>query len=388
MLYNGVQHSSTGVTPNILFLGWEVPISGQPPLGPDDGTPNEIIEQMLRQTQKYKLVAGQNQIRAIRRNTTHNMGIPRKFEPCQLADGQDWNHSIGERAVRSPRTLSYIASSCCCIRVKGTENPMQTPNNYPSSLRKSKLQQETTPRVGFLSPPNLYYEEDWTHPLEDSPLKKLFTQEPQAQTGELLLSQEEYGQRELRSEVSQYHKNSCETEIQRLREIAGEPAKRRDHGKEAAVARSKVQARRQKAERREAESLRAQTIGGTSKPLSTVIHPCPFLRIFKEQRNPGLRIKACTPPTAIRWWRTQGPGLRQRRKDVMMNTETREVAKRIHCQKMQKDLIKPHERRPLCPPFPPSLTLNQPIMKQQPHKNQPDTRSLHFWQGERQRNLF
>ena len=84
MLYNGVQHSSTGVTPNILFLGREVPISGQPPLGPDDGTQNEIIEQMLRQTQKYKLVAGQNQIRAIRRNTTHNMGISRKFEPGDL----------------------------------------------------------------------------------------------------------------------------------------------------------------------------------------------------------------------------------------------------------------------------------------------------------------
>ena len=31
--------------------------------------------------------------------------------------------------------------------------------------------------------PNLHYEEDWTHRLEDSPLKKLFVQDPRTQTG-------------------------------------------------------------------------------------------------------------------------------------------------------------------------------------------------------------
>ena len=50
MMYNGAQHSSTGVTPNILFLGREVVLptvlfqGAPPPLGPDDGTPNEIVE--------------------------------------------------------------------------------------------------------------------------------------------------------------------------------------------------------------------------------------------------------------------------------------------------------------------------------------------------------
>jgi hypothetical protein len=46
MLYNGAKHLSTGVTPNILFLGQEVVLptdllQGAPPLGPDNGTPND-----------------------------------------------------------------------------------------------------------------------------------------------------------------------------------------------------------------------------------------------------------------------------------------------------------------------------------------------------------
>ena len=116
---------------------------------------------------------------------------------------------------------------------------------------------ESVSRAG----PNLRYHEDWVHPLEDSQLKKMFTQDPQpqAQTGEWILSQEEYGQRELRSKVSQYHKNSREAVTQRLREIAGEPAKRRDHGKEATETRRKVQARRQ-VQSAERPILRVQTI--------------------------------------------------------------------------------------------------------------------------------
>jgi hypothetical protein len=65
MLYNGAKHLSTGVTPNILFLGREVVlptdlIQGAPPLGPDNGTPNEIVDQMLRQAQQYQQVATEN----------------------------------------------------------------------------------------------------------------------------------------------------------------------------------------------------------------------------------------------------------------------------------------------------------------------------------------
>ena len=71
---------------NMLILGQEVVLptdlfQGAPPLGPDNGTPNEIVDQMLRQAQQYKLVAGQNQLRAIRRNTAHYLNIARTFEP-------------------------------------------------------------------------------------------------------------------------------------------------------------------------------------------------------------------------------------------------------------------------------------------------------------------
>ena len=80
MLYNGAQHLSTGVTPNMSFLGHEVVLptdlfQGAPPLGSDNGTPNEIVDQMLRQAQQYKLVAGENQLRAIRRKTAHYLNI-------------------------------------------------------------------------------------------------------------------------------------------------------------------------------------------------------------------------------------------------------------------------------------------------------------------------
>ena len=85
MLSNRAQHSSTGVPPNMLFLGREVVLPTDlfrepPPLR----TPNEIIDQKVRQAQKYKLVAGQNQILAIRLNTGHYMGISRSFEPGDL----------------------------------------------------------------------------------------------------------------------------------------------------------------------------------------------------------------------------------------------------------------------------------------------------------------
>jgi hypothetical protein len=65
--------SSTGV----LFLGREVVLptdlfQGAPPLDPDNGTPNKILDQMLRRAQQYKLVVGQNQLKAICKDTAEN----------------------------------------------------------------------------------------------------------------------------------------------------------------------------------------------------------------------------------------------------------------------------------------------------------------------------
>ena len=50
-------------------------LQGAPPLGPDNGTPNEIVDQMLRQAQQYQQVAMENQLRAIWRNTAHYLNI-------------------------------------------------------------------------------------------------------------------------------------------------------------------------------------------------------------------------------------------------------------------------------------------------------------------------
>ena len=57
MLYNGAKHLSTGVTPNILFLGREVVLptdlfQGAPPLGPDNGAPNEILSQLRTNSER------------------------------------------------------------------------------------------------------------------------------------------------------------------------------------------------------------------------------------------------------------------------------------------------------------------------------------------------
>ena len=56
--------------------------------------------------------------------------------------------------------------------------------------------------------PNLHYGEDWTHWLEDSPQKKLWTQDPQTLTVEWLLSHEE-----LSATESQFHQKATEPEV-------------------------------------------------------------------------------------------------------------------------------------------------------------------------------
>ena len=113
----------------------------------------------------------------------------------------------------------------------------------------------------------------------------MFTQDPQpqAQTGEWILSQEEYGQRELRSKVSQYHKNSHEAVTKRLREIAGELAKRRDHGKEV------TETRRQEAECREA---RPKSANHHRNLQATLDRNSPSLWVIQEKEKPRVKDKS------------------------------------------------------------------------------------------------
>ena len=78
---------------------------------------------------------------------------------------------------------------------------------------------------------------DCTHCLEDSPLKRLYAQDPQTQTGEWLL-----GNEDLREVENQFYRNTREPEVQRFREIRGEPEKRVDPGQRFTKEWSQVQA--------------------------------------------------------------------------------------------------------------------------------------------------
>ena len=68
--------------------------------------------------------------------------------------------------------------------------------------------------------PNLHYGEDWTYQLQDTPLKRLMEPDPQLQTGEWLLHNEE-----LQSTEDQFHRRTRVPEVELLREIRGEPEK-------------------------------------------------------------------------------------------------------------------------------------------------------------------
>ena len=97
--------------------------------------------------------------------------------------------------------------------------------------------------------PNLHYGEDWTYQLQDTPLKRLMEPDPQMQTGEWLLHS-----RELQDTEDQFHQKMREPEVERLREVRGEPGKRADQGRRSAQERSQVLAKNQEAGRREARS--------------------------------------------------------------------------------------------------------------------------------------
>ena len=97
--------------------------------------------------------------------------------------------------------------------------------------------------------PNLHYGEDWTYQPQDTPLKRLMEPDPQMQTGEWLLHN-----RELQRTEDQFHKKMREPDVERLREIRGEPKKRADHGRRSAKERSQVMAKSKEAGWREARS--------------------------------------------------------------------------------------------------------------------------------------
>ena len=164
----------------------------------------------------------------------------------------------------------------------------------------------------------------------------MFTQDPQpqAQTGEWILSQEEYRQRELSSKVIQYHKNSCEEVTQRLRENAGEPEKRSDHGKEATETRIKVQARRQESEQREACSKSTNNQKNLQATIDLNSLPPPPWDI-QEKKKPRVKDKTLHSTHGNRViTNPRSKSQTKKVKNVMKNNETQDVAKSDRCQQI------------------------------------------------------
>ena len=105
---------------------------GAPPLGPDNGTPNNIVDQMLRQAQQYKLVAGQNQLKAIRRNTVHYLNIDQTFEPGDLVFA--FSESRGDQVPHQKLRIKWSGPYVFICRINS-----QMADRHPP-LREGALQ--------------------------------------------------------------------------------------------------------------------------------------------------------------------------------------------------------------------------------------------------------
>ena len=133
MLYNGAKHMSTGVTPNILFLGREVVLPtdlllGEPLLGPDNGTPNKIVDQMLRQAQQHQRVAQHNQLKDIHRNIAHYLN-------------PDWHPALGEGALQGQElchTHDQIATPSAPRGPPPSRQPQPPPSVHPRGANRGE----------------------------------------------------------------------------------------------------------------------------------------------------------------------------------------------------------------------------------------------------------
>jgi len=239
-------------------------------------------------------------------------------------------------------------------------------NQTPSPYRRGEIDMaeaiaeiegmDSVSRAG----PNLHYGEDWTYQLQDTPLKRLMEPDPQMQTGEWLLHS-----RELQDTEDQFYQKMREPEVERLREVRGEPGKRADHGRRSAQERSQVLAKNQEAGRREARSKsinHRRNLSAAWDRDSPSPPPTPAVR--EERVNPKekelhsvARNKVVTNPRA--------KSIPRKVKDVMTHGETQEVARSSACRRMKTNLKDPytHPRelsRPVeSPPPPPPKTAGE-----------------------------
>jgi len=202
--------------------------------------------------------------------------------------------------------------------------------------------------------PNLHCGEDWMYPLQDTPLKRLMEPDPQMQIGEWLLHSGE-----LQDTEDQFYRRTQEPEIERLRDIRGEPEKRADHGRRTAMERSQVMAKSQETGRREARSRSISHRRNLSASWDCDSPPPPLPTITQEEKvqpkDIGLHAVACSKVvTNPRTWSTS-----RKVKEVMTQGETQEVARSPSRRRVKANLKEYYTppQHPVVPPEPPHIPL-------------------------------
>ena len=167
----------------------------------------------------------------------------------------------------------------------------------------------------------------------------------------------------------QFHRRIREPEVERLREIRGEPEKRADHGRRSAREQSQVMAKSQEAGRREARSRSISHRRNLSASWDRDSPPPPPAPVVREERvNPKekelhsvSRNKVVTNPRA--------KFIPRKVKDVMTHGETQDVARSPACRRMKTNLKEPYTpprvpSRPVeSPPPPPPRTAGEENVK-------------------------
>ena len=139
MVYNGNRHGATGVTPNSLHLGKEIPMPTdvlieKNRLGPQDGPPEELVARLQDEMDKVVTSARRNQQLAIKRNAKYYLD-----QACRLQEGDlVWAFLEGRGDATPHRKLRIKWTGP--YRFKGHLNPVmglieEIPSQNPNIVR-------------------------------------------------------------------------------------------------------------------------------------------------------------------------------------------------------------------------------------------------------------
>ena len=180
--------------------------------------------------------------------------------------------------------------------------------------------------------PNLHYEDDWTYRLIDSPLKRLYDQDPQTQTGEWLLSNETKNCRRQKTNFIvipgslRFKYSGISGENPKKEQImAGRPPQ---NGAKYRPVTKRLSDKK--------PDLKVLTIGGTSKPLWTLIlrrrPPPPTIHQEEKIKPKDKGLHSTTQSKVLTNPKTRSKS--RKVKEVMSGVGTREVARSSACQRM------------------------------------------------------